>query len=136
MVQNTEGDKNSGEIFRLRIQMEILLLGWVRTSLALMGFGFVLARFGLFLREIASVSEIRIRSHRWLALMSTSTGTILILLGVAVLLISVYSHRRAVIRLERGDLGQPGRWSLGTILCLILAGLGTGLAIYLAAVEM
>src|SRR5579859_4659770 len=129
MVQNAEGDKNSGEVFRLRIQMETMLLGWVRTSLALMGFGFVLARFGLFLREIASVGEIRIHSHRWLALVNTFTGAILILLGVAVLLISVYFHRRMVIRLERGDLGQPGRWSLGMILCFILAGMGMGMAI-------
>jgi hypothetical protein len=29
----------------------------------------------------------------------------------------------------------PGRWSLGTVLCLILATMGVGLAIYLAAVE-
>jgi putative membrane protein len=133
---NTSGDKNSGEIFRLRIQMETMLLGWIRTSLALMGFGFVLARFGLFLREVASVSEILIKSHRWLALTNTFTGTILILLGVIVLLISMVSHRRAVIRLERGDLGKPGQWSLGMTLCLILAAMGMGMAIYLTAVEI
>ena len=32
---------------------ERTLLAWVRTGVALMGFGFVVARFGLFLREIA-----------------------------------------------------------------------------------
>jgi putative membrane protein len=136
MDPKPEGDKNSGEIFRLRIQMETMLLGWIRTSLALMGFGFVLARFGLFLREVASVGEIRIRSHRWLALTNTFTGTILILLGVVVLLLSVYSHRRAVVRLERGDLGRSGQWSLGMTLCLILAAIGMGMAIYLTAVEI
>jgi putative membrane protein len=30
-------------------------LAWVRTGLAMMGFGFVVARFGLFLRELAAV---------------------------------------------------------------------------------
>jgi putative membrane protein len=136
MVQNSENDKNGGEIFRLRIQMETMLLGWVRTSLSLMGFGFVLARFGLFLREVASVGEVRIHSHRWLALTNTFTGTILMLLGVAVLIIAVFSHRRTVIRLEQGKIGTPGRWSLGMVLCLILAALGMGISIYLTAVEL
>ncbi len=34
---------------------ERTLLAWVRTGLAMMGFGFVVARFGLFLRELALV---------------------------------------------------------------------------------
>jgi putative membrane protein len=33
---------------------ERTLLAWVRTGLALMGFGFVVARFGLFLHEVAA----------------------------------------------------------------------------------
>jgi putative membrane protein len=31
---------------------ERTLLPWIRTGLALMGFGFVVARFGLFLQEL------------------------------------------------------------------------------------
>jgi hypothetical protein len=31
------------------------LLAWIRTGLALMGFGFVFARFGLFLRDLAAM---------------------------------------------------------------------------------
>ncbi len=37
---------------RLRLGMENTLLIWIRTGLSLMGFGFVLARFGLFLEQI------------------------------------------------------------------------------------
>ena len=33
---------------------ERTLLAWIRTGLALMGFGFVVARFGLFLQQTAS----------------------------------------------------------------------------------
>jgi putative membrane protein len=36
---------------------ERTLLAWVRTGLALMGFGFVVSRFGLFLRELAAVRD-------------------------------------------------------------------------------
>ena len=36
---------------------ERTFLAWIRTGLALMGFGFVVARFGLFLREIAMTTH-------------------------------------------------------------------------------
>ena len=35
---------------------ERTFLAWIRTGLALMGFGFVVARFGLFLQEIQVVA--------------------------------------------------------------------------------
>ena len=39
---------------RVYFAAERTLLAWVRTGLAMMEFGFVVARFGLFLRELAS----------------------------------------------------------------------------------
>jgi putative membrane protein len=36
---------------------ERTLLAWLRTGLALMGFGFVVARFGLFLQELNVVQH-------------------------------------------------------------------------------
>jgi putative membrane protein len=36
---------------RVDMAAERTFLAWIRTGLALMGFGFVVARFGLFLRE-------------------------------------------------------------------------------------
>jgi uncharacterized membrane protein YidH (DUF202 family) len=40
---------------RVFFAAERTFLAWIRTGLALMGFGFVVARFGLFLREIAAM---------------------------------------------------------------------------------
>jgi putative membrane protein len=34
-------------------------LAWIRTGIALMGFGFVVARFGLFLRELEAIKAIQ-----------------------------------------------------------------------------
>jgi len=48
---------------RVPLAAERTLLAWVRTGLALMGFGFVVARFGLFLREIAQVGEMKVKVH-------------------------------------------------------------------------
>jgi uncharacterized membrane protein YidH (DUF202 family) len=45
---------------------ERTFLAWIRTGLALMGFGFVVARFGLFLREIAMTT------HRFMELLSVT----------------------------------------------------------------
>ena len=42
-------------LFRDHAANERTLLAWIRTGVALMAFGFAIARFGLFLREIAGV---------------------------------------------------------------------------------
>jgi putative membrane protein len=67
---------------RVRFAAERTLLAWMRTGLALMGFGFVVARFGLFLREIAMAGHVAVhqRSTGW----SLGIGTGLIALGVLV----------------------------------------------------
>ena len=46
---------------RVALAAERTLLAWVRTSLAMMGFGFVVAKFGLFLREVAAVNGTPLR---------------------------------------------------------------------------
>ena len=50
---------------RMRFATERTLLAWVWTGLALMGFGFVMARFGLFLRELPYAPPVR--SDTWSA---------------------------------------------------------------------
>jgi putative membrane protein len=126
--------KVSNEEYRMFLQLEISLLVWLRTSLGLMGFGFVIARFGLFLREIAQSNQLDVHPHPWLTQANTLTGTCLIVLGIVVLLIAVWNHQQIVDRLHRGDVVLPSRWSLSAIVSLLLAALGMGLAIYLALV--
>jgi putative membrane protein len=48
--------------FRDHAANERTLLAWIRTGVALMGFGFAIARFGLFLREIVAMAIIFARS--------------------------------------------------------------------------
>jgi putative membrane protein len=43
-------------LFRDHAANERTLLAWIRTGVALMAFGFAIARFGLFLREMAAVA--------------------------------------------------------------------------------
>src|SRR5262245_7089106 len=72
-----------GEDQNLRLAGERTLLAWIRTGLAMMGFGFIVARFGLFLRELAARNGAGQGSaHGW----SIFIGAALILLGVIVTL--------------------------------------------------
>jgi putative membrane protein len=131
-----EKAKKDADEYRVRVQAEITLLVWVRTSLGLMGFGFVIARFGLFLREIARVGEAAVARNARLAQLNGILGTALMVLGVVALLTAVFLYRRFIDRLERGELQVPSRWSPAVILSLILAGLGAWLALYLTFIEI
>ncbi len=107
MANNPPGRKLTSDEFRMLLQLEASLLMWQRTSLALMGFGFVIARFGFFLREIAQASQIEVKPRPWLVGMSSGTGTALIVLGILVLLIAVVNHQQTVRRVLRGELPMP-----------------------------
>src|SRR6516225_4660052 len=78
---------------------ERTFLAWIRTGLALMGFGFVVARFGLFLQALQSGQPgFQARPYG----PSFWFGTSLIVLGVAVNVFCAWNHIRLVHELERG----------------------------------
>lgn len=112
---------------RVRLAGERTLLAWVRTGLAMMGFGFVVARFGLFLRELAVVQEDTLPASTGFSLW---VGTALVLLGVAVNLFAAAEHYRFRRRLDRGEPYQPARWSMGIIVAVLLAVIGLGMTCY------
>jgi putative membrane protein len=87
---------------RVRFAAERTLLAWMRTGLALMGFGFVVARFGLFLREVAVAEHVAVhqRSTGW----SLWIGTGLIALGVLVSLVASFEYYRFVRLLKQGGI--------------------------------
>ena len=115
---------------RYRWAAERTLLAWMRTGLALMGFGFVVARFGLFLRELTAASEGH-KAHP--SGLSLFMGVGLIALGVVITLFAAREHSQIIGRLNRGEPFVPPTWSLGLIFSVVLAAIGTGVAIYLVS---
>ncbi|MFO0850673.1 MAG: DUF202 domain-containing protein [Gemmataceae bacterium] len=112
---------------RVRFAAERTLLAWVRTGLALMGFGFVVARFGLFLRELPAAHP---PPHAgW----SSGFGVALVLLGVAVCVLAGLEYRTVLGRIDRGEPYRPPVWSLGLVVAAVLAAVGLAMAGYLLA---
>lgn len=105
---------------------ERTFLAWIRTGVALMGFGFVVARFGLFLQALRVEAHLSTPAYG----VSLAFGTALIVLGVAVNALSAWNH----VRLVRGlnDNEAYNRPSMAAIaVALVLAVIGLALAVYL-----
>ncbi len=111
---------------------ERTFLAWIRTGLALMGFGFVVARFGLFLQALQlGQSSLEVRPYG----PSFWFGTALIVLGVIVNLACAWNHFRLVQELNRGGpaFNRPS-W-LAIAVALTLAAGGLAMAVYLISVR-
>ncbi|MEJ7595475.1 MAG: DUF202 domain-containing protein [Planctomycetaceae bacterium] len=113
---------------RIVLAAERTLLAWVRTSLAMMGFGFVVAKFGLFLREVAAINGAPLRPGSGLSLW---IGGSLVILGVLVNVVAAIQHVRNIRRLLRAERYQVSVWSFGVTVTLVIAILGLFLTAYL-----
>ena len=112
---------------------ERTFLAWIRTGLALMGFGFVVARFGLFLQALqlgrSGVAQVRPYGP------SFWFGTALIVLGVVVNIVCARNHIRQIRDLNRGEPSFNRPSALAVAVAIILAIVGLGMAIYLVSVH-
>lgn len=107
---------------------ERTLLAWIRTGLAFMGFGFVVARFGLFLQELQAVQHTPSAQSYGLSIWF---GTALIAAGVAVNLISGWHHLRLIRDLDLGNATRTYTSTLAVATSVFLAVVGVGMTIYL-----
>lgn len=117
---------------RVYFAAERTFLAWIRTGLGLMGVGFAVSRFGLFLREFTATEHTAPTTS---TAHSVVTGVALVLLGVAINLIAVVEHLHTTRQLATGTW-KPGQASrLAVALALLLALLGSGMALYLLRVR-
>jgi putative membrane protein len=119
------------ETLRLHQANERTWLAWMRTSLAMMGFGFVVARFGLFLRELAAAHDVAVapRGSTW----SLWAGLALALLGVATVAGALLRFHAITLAIERHEVGAPR--GAGWIYAVGALVIGVGLAIAVLLLE-
>ena len=107
---------------------ERTLLPWQRTAIALMGFGFVVERFGLSLRMV--VIQPATAAPRAFSLW---LGVVLLTLGADVAVVSARQFRAVVRGLGEKEIARNSWTQLGVWLNFILALVGLALAIHFVA---
>jgi putative membrane protein len=117
---------------RVQLAAERTLLAWVRTGLSLMGFGFVVARFGLFLHELAAGHGEPVHSRGG----SLWIGVALVALGVMVLVVSASRYRVYSATLSEGRIGKPPGALFGIAVTLVLAAAGVAMVAYLLSIGL
>ena len=107
---------------------ERTFLAYVRTALAFVGFGFVIARFALFAREISTVAHVDVPNRH----LSTGLG---IAMAIAGILVGVYGAYRYVASDRAMRAGETRTMSQGVAIGggLLIAVLGALVALDLFA---
>jgi putative membrane protein len=116
----TQAESHEPTRTREHLANERTLLAWVRTALALMGLGFVVARFGLFLRELTVERAAPPEPAHASAVIGAT------LVGASVLITALSTRRflRARAQIERGSYEPEPLTEMLLVVVTVLAGLG------------
>lgn len=115
-------DLNDPRVF---FAAERTLLAWNRTSLALMAFGFVIERFGLFVTILLPKHDLTLQRG-----ISFWTGLAFVLLGAVVAAHSTVQYRKVLATLKPIEIPKGYRTDPGVISNLFVAALGIVLTVY------
>ena len=115
---------------RVHFAAERTFLAWIRTGLSLMGFGFVVARFGLFLKEMSGHAP-GVKTYGF----SLWAGSAMVLLGAMMNLAAVARHLEVIRRLNRGESIVSRPSPIGIAVGILLGLVGIAMVVFLVAVS-
>jgi putative membrane protein len=91
---------------------ERTFLAWLRTSIALIGFGFAIARFGLFIRQLNfSLTQQQHEPSPHPFFTSENLGISLVMFGILTLLLAVWRYNQVFSQIEEGNY-QPSKFTV------------------------
>jgi putative membrane protein len=110
---------------------ERTFLAWVRTSIAIMAFGFLVEKFDIFL-EFAGASHVTRLPSIGGQLVGNIAGLLLIALGGATMVLAIIRFRHTSLDIDSADT-RPGTGDrMDIILAILLVILGAALFVYLS----
>ena len=115
---------------RVHFAAERTFLAWIRTGLSLMGFGFVVARFGLFLKEMSGHAP-GVKTYGF----SLWAGSAMVLLGAMMNLAAVARHLEVIRKLNRGESIVSRPSPIGIAVGILLGLVGIAMVVFLVAVS-
>lgn len=98
---------------------ERTFLAWLRTSIALIGFGFAIARFSLFLRQL-QVTLHPSAAPSSSGFNSENLGVALVVTGVATIALAAWRYNQVFWQIERGDY-RPQRLVVWITTAIVMA---------------
>lgn len=115
---------------RVFFAAERTLLAWVRSGMAVMALGFVVAKFGLFLSLLSASSQVNNALHPNNGF-SNIFGILLVMIGVAISLGAQLNHHLYVKTLPPEDVPKLAITWLSSLLTFSVGIVGLLLAFYL-----
>ena len=98
---------------------ERTFLAWLRTSIALIGFGFAIARFGLFIHQLEfALGQAQSGTSTF---NSESLGVALVITGISTIALAAWRYNRVFWQIERGNY-RPNRliiWATAAIVMIL-----------------
>lgn len=114
---------------RVFFAAERTLLAWLRTGITIIALGFVVSRFGLFVRLLAAQSQAPSPTAQ--SSLSTGLGVAFVIVGTLAIVASTIQHRHFVSTLPQSDLPPAYSRAFAIALSGLVAALGAVLAAYL-----
>lgn len=97
---------------------ERTFLAWLRTSIALIGFGFAIARFGLFLQQLQRTLTPQEPPTDTL-LNSENLGISLVVFGIITIAVAAWRYNQVLNQIERGDY-RPSRSTIWIVTAVVM----------------
>lgn len=113
-------EKNLIERSREHLANERTFLAWIRTSVGLMGFGFVIVKFTLFIKHLYLILETPDEISRNY---SSVVGIVMVALGVIIAILSLIQYKINEKQLKENFYTRSTHLSLSMTLMIIVGGI-------------